>query len=91
MVGAGSVLGGNGPVVPGALPHKERICPNGEEKWENKVQTIDGRCHSGLGTPGKGLLDKGLAWKCSGPPSDLGPQGRVEMQVLRPGASRDRS
>lgn len=71
-------------MVPEALTCKEQIRSNGEEKWENKVQTNDGKCQSGLGTPGKGLLDKGLAWKCfwaSLPPWSLGKNGHAGSQA----------
>ena len=77
-------VGGNGPMVPEALTCKEQIRSNGEDKWENKVQTNDGKCQSGLGTPGKGLLDKGLAWKCFGaslPPWSLGKNGHAGSQA----------
>ena len=59
-------------------------CSSGEEKWENKVHANDGKCDSGPGTPGKGLLDKGLAWKClwaSLPPWSLGKNAHAGSQA----------
>ena len=40
---------------------------------------------------GRGSWTKGLPGNAFGPPSHLGPLGRMDMQVLRPVVSRDRS
>lgn len=73
MLGAGSELGGNGPVAPEAVPLKGGREPVAKRNGTN-AQTKGGKCHSGLGGPWRGLLDQRLSGSALSLPSTSAPR-----------------